>query len=129
MKGKSVVNSISLKEGELLFKEQAKKIQYYGAATIVMAFDEIGQADSYDRMISICHRSYKILTEEVGFAPQDIIFDPNIFPVATGLEEHRNFSADYIKAVAYIKKELPHALVSGGAVSYTHLTLPTILLV
>ena len=114
IQGKSVVNSISLKEGELLFKEQAKKIQYYGAAAIVMAFDEIGQADSYDRMISICHRSYKILTEEVGFPPQDIIFDPNIFPVATGLEEHRNFSADYIKAVRYIKKELPHALVSGG---------------
>ncbi|SVA84593.1 uncharacterized protein METZ01_LOCUS137447, partial [marine metagenome] len=114
VQGKSVVNSISLKEGEPLFKEQAKKIQYYGAAAIVMAFDEIGQADSYDRMISICHRSYKILTEEVGFPPQDIIFDPNIFPVATGLEEHRNFSADYIKAVRYIKKELPHALVSGG---------------
>jgi 5-methyltetrahydrofolate--homocysteine methyltransferase len=114
VQGKSVVNSISLKEGEPLFKEQAKKIQYYGAAAIVMAFDEIGQADSYDRMVSICHRSYKILTEEVGFPPQDIIFDPNIFPVATGLEEHRNFSADYIKAVRYIKKELPHALVSGG---------------
>ncbi|MDC0190785.1 methionine synthase [Rhodospirillales bacterium] len=114
VQGKSVVNSISLKEGEPLFREQAKKIQYYGAAAIVMAFDEIGQADSYDRMISICHRSYKILTEEVGFPPQDIIFDPNIFPVATGLEEHRNFSADYIKAVRYIKKELPHALVSGG---------------
>ena len=114
VQGKSVVNSISLKEGEPLFKEQAKKIQYYGAAAIVMAFDEIGQADSYDRMVSICHRSYKILTEEVGFPPQDIIFDPNIFPVATGLEEHRNFSVDYIKAVRYIKKELPHALVSGG---------------
>jgi len=114
VQGKSVVNSISLKEGEDPFKEQAREIMKFGAAVVVMAFDEAGQADSYERMIEICGRSYRILTEDVGFAPQDIIFDPNIFPIATGIEEHANFSADYINATKYIKENLHHALVSGG---------------
>ena len=114
VQGKGVVNSISLKEGEDAFQDQAREIMYYGAAAIVMAFDEKGQADGYDRMIEICRRSYDILVDRVGFPPQDIIFDPNIFPVATGIEEHRNFSADYIKAVKFIKDNLPHAMVSGG---------------
>ena len=114
VQGKSVVNSISLKEGEEPFKVQANKILRYGAAVIVMAFDEQGQADSFARMVSICDRSYKILTEEIGFPPQDVIFDPNIFPIATGIEEHQNFSVDYINAIQYIKKHLPHSQVSGG---------------
>ncbi len=114
VQGKGVVNSISLKEGEGAFKIQAQEILYYGAAAIVMAFDEQGQADSYERMIEICKKSYRILTEEVGFPPQDIIFDPNIFPVATGIEEHRNFSKAYIDAVKYIKENLPFANISGG---------------
>lgn len=112
--GKGIVNSISLKEGEESFKEQARKVLRYGAAVIVMAFDETGQADNYERMIQICERAYKILTEEVGFPPQDIIFDANIFPVGTGIEDHRNYSVDYIKAVEWIKKNLPHAKTSGG---------------
>ncbi|MBT7954674.1 MAG: methionine synthase [Rhodospirillaceae bacterium] len=114
VQGKGVVNSISLKEGEEAFKAQAQEVLYYGAAAIVMAFDEQGQADSYERMIEICEKSYRLLTEEVGFPPQDIIFDPNIFPVATGIEEHRNFSKAYIDAVIYIKENLPHASISGG---------------
>lgn len=114
VQGKGVVNSISLKEGETAFKAQAQEVLFYGAAAIVMAFDEQGQADSYERMIEICTKSYRILTEEVGFLPQDIIFDPNIFPVATGIEEHRNFSKAYIETVKYIKENLPHASISGG---------------
>ncbi|MBT3990589.1 MAG: methionine synthase [Rhodospirillaceae bacterium] len=114
VQGKSVVNSISLKEGEAAFKAQAQEVLYYGAAAIIMAFDEQGQADSYERMIEICEKSYRILTEEVGFLPQDIIFDPNVFPVATGIEEHRNFSKAYIDAVSYIKENLPFASISGG---------------
>ena len=114
VQGKSVVNSISLKEGEEIFAAQAREIMKYGAAVVVMAFDEKGQADSFDRMIEICERSYKILTEDIGFAPQDIIFDPNIFPIATGIAEHANFSADYINATRHIKETLPHALISGG---------------
>ncbi|MBC8338020.1 MAG: methionine synthase [Rhodospirillales bacterium] len=114
LQGKGVVNSISLKEGEDAFIAQAKEILRYGAAVVVMAFDEDGQADVYERMVAICRRCYKILTETVGFAPQDIIFDANIFPVATGIEEHRNFSKDFIQAVAEIKRTLPHALTSGG---------------
>jgi len=114
VQGKGVVNSISLKEGEEAFKAQAQEVLYYGAAAIVMAFDEQGQADSYERMIEICEKSYRILTAEVGFPPQDIIFDPNIFPVATGIEEHRNFSKAYIDAVKYIKENLAHASISGG---------------
>ncbi|WP_169569715.1 methionine synthase [Sneathiella limimaris] len=112
--GKCVVNSISLKEGEEEFVKYAKEIRRYGAAVIVMAFDEDGQADNKDRMIEICTKSYKILTEKVGFPPQDIIFDPNIFPIATGIDEHRNFSKDFIEATRYIKEHLPYAKVSGG---------------
>ena len=114
VQGKSVVNSLSLKEGEEVFKEQARKVRRYGAAAVVMAFDEKGQADSKDRKVAICTRAYKILTEDVGFPPQDIIFDPNIFAVATGIEEHNNYAVDYIEAARTIKKTLPHALVSGG---------------
>ncbi len=114
LQGKSVVNSISLKEGEEAFREMARKVLQYGAAVIVMAFDENGQADNYERRIQICERAYKILTEEVGFPPQDIIFDPNILTVATGIEEHNNYAVDYIKATRWIKENLPLAKVSGG---------------
>ncbi len=114
VQGKSVVNSLSLKEGEAVFKDQARKVKRYGAAAVVMAFDEKGQAGSKDRKVEICARAYKILTQEVGFPPQDIIFDPNIFAVATGIEEHNNYAVDYIEATRQIKKTLPHALVSGG---------------
>ncbi len=114
LQGRGVVNSISLKEGEKVFKEQAKKILRYGASVIVMAFDEEGQADSYERRIQICERAYRILTEDVGFSPQDIIFDPNILTVATGMEEHNNYAVDYIKATKWIKENLPLAKVSGG---------------
>src|SRR5690606_6842989 len=100
VQGKSIVNSISLKEGEEKFKEVARKVRKYGAAVIVMAFDEDGQADNYERRIEICERSYNILTKEIGFPPQDIIFDPNILTVATGIDEHNNYAVDYIKAVA-----------------------------
>jgi 5-methyltetrahydrofolate--homocysteine methyltransferase len=112
--GKSIVNSISLKEGEELFKAHARKIMQYGAATVVMAFDEVGQADSLHRRIEICSRAYKILTEEVGFPPEDIIFDPNVLTVATGIEEHNNYALDFIESVRWIKQNLPHAKVSGG---------------
>jgi len=114
IQGKGIVNSISLKEGEEKFKEQARKILSYGAATVVMAFDETGQADSLQRRIEICKRSYDILVDEVGFPPQDIIFDPNILTVATGLEEHNNYAVDFIEATRWIKQNLPHAKVSGG---------------
>lgn len=114
LQGKSVVNSISLKEGEEAFLEQAKLVRRYGAAVIVMAFDEQGQADTYERKIEICARAYTLLTEKVGFAATDIIFDPNIFAIATGIEEHNNYAMDYIQATRWIKKNLPGALVSGG---------------
>ena len=114
VQGKAIVNSISLKEGEQLFKQQAKLIRRYGAATVVMAFDESGQADTYQRKIEICERSYKILVDEVGFPPEDIIFDPNIFAIATGIEDHDNYANDFIAATAWIKKNLPGAKVSGG---------------
>jgi 5-methyltetrahydrofolate--homocysteine methyltransferase len=114
IQGKGVVNSISLKEGEAVFVEQAKKIRRYGAAVVVMAFDELGQADSYERRIEICQRSYTILVERVGFSPTDIIFDPNIFPVATGMEEHNNNSVDFFRATKWIKENLPGASISGG---------------
>ncbi len=114
LQGKGIVNSISLKEGEENFKEVAKKIMRYGAAVVVMAFDEKGQADNYERRIEICKRSYDILVNEVGFLPQDIIFDPNILTVATGLEEHNNYAVDFINATRWIKQNLPHAKVSGG---------------
>jgi 5-methyltetrahydrofolate--homocysteine methyltransferase len=109
-----VVNSISLKEGEEVFVDQAKKIRRYGAAVVVMAFDELGQADSYERRIEICQRSYSILVDVVGFSPEDIIFDPNIFPVATGMDEHNNNSVDFFKATKWIKENLTGASVSGG---------------
>lgn len=114
VQGKSVVNSISLKEGEAQFKHHAKLVKRYGAAVIVMAFDEAGQADTYQRRIDICKRSYDILVDEVGFPPQDIIFDPNIFPVATGMDEHRKNALDFFQATKWIRKNLPHASVSGG---------------
>ncbi len=114
VQGKCVVNSISLKEGEDQFKQQAAKILRYGAAVIVMAFDEKGQADSYERRIEICKRSYDILVNEVAFPPQDIIFDPNIFPVATGMEEHRKNALDFFLATRWIRENLPGAHVSGG---------------
>jgi 5-methyltetrahydrofolate--homocysteine methyltransferase len=112
--GKSIVNSISLKEGEEVFLERAKLIKRYGAAVIVMAFDETGQADTYEKRISICERAYKLLTEQLNFSAHDIIFDPNILTVATGLEEHNNYAVDFINATRWIKQNLPGALVSGG---------------
>jgi 5-methyltetrahydrofolate--homocysteine methyltransferase len=114
IQGKCVVNSISMKEGEAKFIQQAKTCRMYGAAVIVMAFDEQGQADTKDRKVAICHRAYKILTEQVGFKPEDIIFDPNIFAVATGLEEHNNYGVDFIEATREIKRLMPLTKVSGG---------------
>jgi len=114
VQGKGVVNSISLKEGEEIFIEQARLVRDYGAAVIVMAFDENGQADTVVRKVEICKRSYEILTEKVGFDPADIIFDPNIFAIATGIEEHNSYGLDFIEATREIKASLPHAMVSGG---------------
>lgn len=114
VQGKGVVNSISLKEGEEEFVHHAKQIKKYGFAVIVMAFDEVGQADSYERRVEICERSYRILVDEVGFPCQDIIFDPNIFPVATGMEEHNNNALDFFNATKWITENLPGAKVSGG---------------
>ncbi|MCC6786457.1 MAG: dihydropteroate synthase, partial [Hyphomonadaceae bacterium] len=112
--GKSIVNSISLKEGEEKFFHEARRVQRYGAAAVVMAFDEQGQADTAKRKIEICTRAYRFLTDKVGFAPEDIIFDPNIFAVATGIEEHADYAKAFFEATAYIRSELPHAHVSGG---------------
>ena len=114
IQGKGIVNSISLKEGEAEFKRQAKLIKRYGAATVVMAFDEQGQADTYQRKTEICQRAYRILVDEVGFPPEDIVFDPNIFAIATGIEEHDNYAVDFIEATRWIKRHLPGAKVSGG---------------
>jgi len=114
VQGKGVVNSISLKEGKEQFVHHARLIRQYGAAAVIMAFDEQGQADTYERKIEICERSYRILVDEIGFPPQDIIFDPNIFAVATGIEEHNNYAVDFIEATRWIKQNLPHAMVSGG---------------
>ena len=114
LQGKGIVNSISLKEGEEKFKEQARKIKHYGAAAVVMAFDEQGQAATYEDKIRICERAYRILVDEIHFPPEDIIFDPNILTVATGLEEHNNYALDFINATRWIKQNLPHAKVSGG---------------
>ncbi len=114
IQGKGIVNSISLKEGEEKFIESARLVRRYGAAVIVMAFDEKGQADSFERRIEICERSYRLLVDKVGFPPQDIIFDPNILTVGTGLEEHNNYAVDFIRATEWIKKNLPRAKVSGG---------------
>ena len=114
IQGKGVVNSISLKEGEEAFIHHARLVRKYGAAAIIMAFDEKGQADTYARKTEICARSYKVLTEQCGFPPEDIIFDPNIFAIATGIEEHNNYAVDFIEATGWIKKNLPHAMISGG---------------
>ncbi|MEZ4772953.1 MAG: methionine synthase [Bacteroidia bacterium] len=114
IQGKGIVNSISMKEGVDKFIEQAKTVKKYGAAVVVMAFDEVGQADTFERKTEICARAYKILTEEVGIKPWDIIFDPNIFAVATGIEEHNNYAVDFIEATRWIKQNLPYAMVSGG---------------
>ncbi len=114
IQGKGVVNSISLKEGEEIFIEHARKVRAFGAAVVVMAFDEKGQADTVERKVEICKRSYEVLTRKVGFPAEDIIFDPNIFAVATGIEEHNNYSVDFIQATAQIRKACPHAHISGG---------------
>lgn len=114
VQGKSIVNSISLKEGEEVFLQQAKLCQHYGASVVVMAFDTDGQADTAQRKIEICQRSYELLTQKLDFNPQDIIFDPNIFAIATGIDEHNNYAVDFIEATRWIKQNLPHAKVSGG---------------
>jgi 5-methyltetrahydrofolate--homocysteine methyltransferase len=114
LQGKGIVNSISLKEGEEKFRQNAATVMKYGAAVVVMAFDEKGQAATYEEKIRICERAYRILVDEVGFPPEDIIFDPNILTVATGMEEHNNYAVDFIKATRWIKENLPHAKVSGG---------------
>src|SRR5882762_7969943 len=114
VQGKAIVNSISLKEGEEAFLSHASKVMRYGAAVVVMAFDELGQADTLDRKVAICERAYGLLTERIGFAPEDIIFDPNIFAVATGIEEHNRYSLDFIEATAAIKQRMPAVHVSGG---------------
>ncbi|MCA0215538.1 MAG: methionine synthase [Proteobacteria bacterium] len=114
IQGKGIVNSISMKEGVAEFKRQARLVRRYGAAAVVMAFDEKGQADTYERKIEICERAYRVLVEEVGFPPEDIIFDPNIFAIATGIEEHNNYAVDFINATRWIKQNLPGAKVSGG---------------
>ncbi len=114
VQGKPIVNSISMKEGEAEFVRQATLVRRYGAAAIVMAFDEKGQADTFERKVQICERAYNLLTSKVGFAPEDIIFDPNIFAIATGIEEHNNYAVDFINATRWIRQHLPHAKVSGG---------------
>src|SRR5450432_3494383 len=114
VQGKPVVNSISMKEGEAEFLRQATLVKRYGAAAIVMAFDEKGQADTFERKVQICQRAYELLTRKVGFAPEDIIFDPNIFAIATGIEEHNNYAVDFINATRWIRQHLPHAKISGG---------------
>ncbi len=114
IQGKGIVNSISMKEGEAAFIHHARQVRRYGAAMVVMAFDEVGQADTRARKIEICRRAYRILIEQVGFPPEDIIFDPNIFAVATGIDEHNNYAMDFIGACEDIKRELPHAMISGG---------------
>ena len=114
VQGKSIVNSISLKEGEAVFLEHAAEIRFLGAAAVVMAFDEKGQADTFERKIEVCGRAYRLLTEKAGFPPQDIIFDPNVLAIATGMPEHNGYGLDFIRAVGWIKKNLPHAKVSGG---------------
>ena len=114
VQGKCIVNSISMKEGVEPFVRQARLIRRYGAATVVMAFDEQGQADTFERKTAICERAYRILTEDVGFPPEDIVFDPNIFAIATGIEEHDGYAVDFIEATRWIKANLPGAKVSGG---------------
>ena len=114
MQGKGIVNSISLKEGKEIFLEQAQKIKDFGAAAVIMAFDERGQADSYERKVEICSRAYRLLVEEIDFSPEDIIFDPNIFAVATGIEEHNSYAKSYIEAAKELKTRFPKVHISGG---------------
>src|SRR5262249_41258261 len=114
IQGKAIVNSISLKEGEDTFRAQARLVRKYGAAAVVMALDEDGQADSLQRRQAICERAYRILVDEVGFPAEDVIFDPNVFAVATGIEEHASYGLDFIEATRWIKANLPGAKVSGG---------------
>ncbi|GLR65001.1 methionine synthase [Marinospirillum insulare] len=114
VQGKPIVNSISMKEGETAFREQALLCKRYGAAIIVMAFDEVGQADTFERKIEICERAYRLLVDDIGFPAEDIIFDPNVFAIATGIEEHNNYGVDFIQATEWIHKNLPHAMISGG---------------
>src|SRR5690606_12649222 len=114
VQGKAVVNSISMKEGEAAFLEHARLCRKYGAAAVVMAFDEKGQADNLERRKQICERAYRLLVDEVGFPPEDIIFDPNVFAIATGIEEHNHYAVDFIEATGWITQNLPHARVSGG---------------
>jgi 5-methyltetrahydrofolate--homocysteine methyltransferase len=114
VQGKAIVNSISMKEGEAVFIEHARKVLRYGAAVVVMAFDEQGQADTVERKVEICERAYKILTEQVGFPPEDIIFDPNIFAVATGIEEHNGYGIAFIEAARQIREKMPLTHISGG---------------
>ena len=114
VQGKPIVNSISMKEGEGPFLEHARKVLRYGAAVVVMAFDEVGQADTVERKVSICERAYKLLTEKIGFPPEDIIFDPNIFAVATGIEEHNDYGIAFIEAARQIKQKMPLVHISGG---------------
>ena len=123
VQGKAIVNSISLKEGEEAFIHHATLVRRYGAAAVVMAFDEQGQADTYERKTQICKRAYDLLVNEVGFPPEDIIFDPNIFAIATGIEEHNNYAVDFINATRWIKENLPYAKISGG-VSNVSFSLP-----
>ncbi|MCI4567119.1 methionine synthase [Lysobacter sp. CFH 32150] len=114
LQGKGIVNSISMKEGESEFLRQARLVRRYGAAVVVMAFDEVGQADTAERKIEICSRAYKLLTEQIGFPPEDIIFDPNVFAIATGIEEHNNYAVDFIEAARELKRRFPHSHISGG---------------
>ncbi len=114
LQGKGIVNSISLKEGEDKFLHQARLVRRYGAAVVVMAFDERGQADTFERRIAVCQRAYDLLVAKAGFPPQDIIFDPNVLTVGTGMEEHANYAVDFIRATKWIKENLPLAKVSGG---------------
>ena len=114
MQGKAIVNSISLKEGEEKFLDHACKVRRYGAAVVVMAFDEQGQADTVNRKVEICQRAYKLLTEKVGFPPEDMFFDPNIFAVATGIEEHNGYGLAFIEATRRIRQSCPFAHISGG---------------
>ena len=114
VQGKSIVNSISLKEGEEVFLAHAREVKRLGAAVIVMAFDEKGQADTYERKIEVCARAFRLLVDEVGFNPHDIIFDPNVLAIATGMEEHDNYAVDFIRAAGWIRRNLPGAHVSGG---------------
>ena len=124
LQGRAIVNSISLKEGEDVFREQARKIRDYGAATIVMAFDEEGQAVTFERKTTICQRAYRILTEEMDFPGEDIIFDPNILTIATGMEEHNHYAVDFIRTTTWIKENLPHAKVSGGISNLSFVWVP-----